>query len=103
MPRFLKASAASGAVRNLTSALAASGCLALGGDAAREDRHLLDVGRQRADIIDAGEMRHLADLLDADLDFAAGDDGADEDAGRRLLELRLDLVGDAETLEQAMT
>ena len=46
-------------------------------------------------------MRHLADLLEADLHLAVGDDGADEYAGRRLLELGFDLGRDAEFFEHA--
>src|SRR5262245_9831873 len=72
-----------------------------GRDAARERRELLDVGGQRADVVDAGEVRELAHLLEADLGLAAGDDAADEHARGRLLELWLDLVGDTQTLEQA--
>src|SRR6185437_12288627 len=56
--------------------------------------------RQRADIIDTRISRYFAHLLDADFDFAAGDNGADKDAGRRLLEFRLDLVGNGEPLRQ---
>ena len=62
---------------------------------------MLDVRRQRADIVDTREVRQLAHLLEADLGFAAGDDAADGYPGRGLLELALDLVGDAQALEQA--
>src|SRR5262245_25480670 len=67
--------------------------------AGREYGDQLDLGGQRTDIVDAGKEGELADLLEADLGFAIGDDGADENARRRLLELALDLVGDAELLE----
>src|SRR5262245_38422860 len=48
--------------------------LRCGHDAARERGELLDVGGQRADVVDAGEVRELAHLLEADLGLAAGDD-----------------------------
>ncbi|MSQ63238.1 MAG: hypothetical protein EXR33_05305 [Betaproteobacteria bacterium] len=40
-------------------------------DAGEEHRHALQIPRQRADIIDAGEMHQLANLLEADFSFAA--------------------------------
>src|SRR4249919_1545663 len=70
-------------------------------DAAGENRHLLDVRRQRADIVDAGGGYQLAHLLKADLGFAAGDEARDEHTAWGLLELRPDLVGDAHALEHA--
>src|SRR5262245_25006559 len=72
-----------------------------GHDAAREHGELLDVGGQWADVVDAGEVRELAHLLEADLRLAAGDDAADEHARWCLLELGLDLVGNAQALEQS--
>src|SRR2546428_13606231 len=63
-----------------------------GNDAAGKDGELLDLRRQRADVIDAGEVGELAHLLEADLGLPVGDDAADENPGRRLLELVLDLV-----------
>src|SRR5204862_7748530 len=42
------------------------------GDSGREDRELLDIGRQRADVVDAGHGQQLAHLLEADLGLAAG-------------------------------
>ena len=101
MPRFLKAAAAAGPVMNLTSALGAVRFLRAADDAAREHRELLDVRRQRTDVVYPGEMRELAHLLEADLGFAARNDAADKYAGRGLLELALDVVGDAHALEQA--
>src|SRR5712691_2638435 len=72
-----------------------------GVDAGGEHGHPLELARQRADVIDAGEMHQLADLLEADLGLAARDEGADEHAGRGLLELALDLARDAQFLEHA--
>src|SRR5215510_12105769 len=46
-------------------------------------------------------MSQLADLLETDLDFPTGDNAADEHTGRRLLQLRLDLVRNAQPAEQA--
>src|SRR5687768_1878924 len=45
-------------------------------------------------------MSQLADLLEAHLDLPTGDNAADEHAGRRLLQLRLDLVRNAQLAEQ---
>src|SRR5262245_19439915 len=59
----------------------------------------LDVGGQRTDIVDAGKEGELADLLEADIGLSIGYDAADENACRRLLELALDLVGNAQLLE----
>src|SRR5262245_15071739 len=101
MPLFLKAAAAAGAVMNLTSALAASASFCSGNDAARERGELLDVRRQRTDVIDPRKVRQFAHLLEADLGLPAGDDAAHEHARRRLLELVLDRVSDAHALEQA--
>src|SRR5947209_10485572 len=70
-------------------------------DAAGENGHLLDVRRQRTDIVDAGSGYQLAHLLKADLSFATGDEACNEHPGWSLLELRLDLVGDAHALEHA--
>src|SRR3954471_18663342 len=70
-------------------------------DTGGEHGHPLQLARQRADEVDAGEMHQLADLLEADLGVAAGDQGADEHAGWRLPELLLDLIRDAELLEHA--
>src|SRR3954464_7611591 len=70
-------------------------------DAAREHGELLDVRRQRTDVVDSGEVRELAYLLEADFGFTTGNDAPDKHAGRGLLELALDLVGDAHALEQA--
>ena len=62
---------------------------------------MLDVRRQRADVVDAGDVEQLADLLETDLGLAARDDLPTGTPGEDLLELRLDLVGDAHALEQA--
>ena len=70
-------------------------------DAAGENGHVLDVRRQRTDIVDAGGGYQFAHLLKADLGVATGDEGCDEHTGWGLLELRLDLVGDAHALEHA--
>src|SRR5262245_17486039 len=70
-------------------------------EAAGEHRDVLDVCRQRPDILDAREQQQFADLLEADIDFAAREEVADRDAGRRTLELAFDLIGDAQALEQA--
>src|SRR5437867_10699405 len=75
--------------------------LRAGVDAGREHGHALELARKRADVIDAGEMHQLADLLEADLGLAARDQGADEHARRGLLELSLDLAGATRLLEYA--
>src|SRR5437899_12823206 len=75
--------------------------LRAGVDAGREHGHALELARQRADVVDAGEMHQLADLLEADLGLAYRVPGADEYARRGLLELALDLAGDAQFLEHA--
>src|SRR5213076_471585 len=75
--------------------------LRAGVDAGREHGHALELARKRADVIDAGEMHQLADLLEADLGLAARNQVADEHARRGLLELALDLARDAELLEHA--
>src|SRR2546422_10996842 len=64
-------------------------------------RSRLDLARQRADQVDAGDREQLRHLLKADLELAARDQLADEYARRRLGELRLELPGDSEALEQA--
>src|SRR6266567_4557803 len=45
--------------------------LRAGVDAGGEHRHALELARQRADVIDAGEMHQLADLLEPDLGLTA--------------------------------
>src|SRR5213076_1353870 len=75
--------------------------LRAGVDSGREHGHALELTRQRPDVVDSGEMHQLADLLEADLGLAARDQGADEYAGRGLLELAPDLAGDAQFLEHA--
>lgn len=60
--------AAAGAVRNFTSALAASACFAPEWmPVEKKHGHPLQVPRQRADVVDAGEMHQLADLLEVSL------------------------------------
>src|SRR3954447_8387365 len=77
------------------------GLLRAGVDTGGEHGHPLQLARQRADEVDAGEMHQLADLLEADLGVAVGDQGADEHAGWRLPELALHLIRDAELFEHA--
>src|SRR6267142_1652039 len=72
-----------------------------GVDAARKDRDMLDVGRQRAQIVDAPDGQQLAHLLEADLGFAPRNQLAGLNAGGRLNQPRLQLVGDPHALEQA--
>src|SRR5947207_1508222 len=71
--------------------------LRAGVDSGREHGHALELARQRADVVDAGEMHQLADLLEADLGLAARETLLDvERSGEnrrdlvrcRLLELR---------------
>src|SRR2546422_4208953 len=64
-------------------------------------RSRLDLARQRADQVDAGDREQLRHLLKADLELAARDQLADEYARRRLGELRLELPGNSQALEQA--
>ena len=71
------------------------------GFACRENRDLLDLGRQRPDIVDAGYGQQLADLLEADFGVAPGDDGADALA-LDPLRLALDLVPYAEARESTV-
>ena len=70
--RGLDSAAAAGAARNGASAFAPPGSFGVGVDAGREHGDALDVRRQRADIVDALDVDQLADLLEADLGFAAG-------------------------------
>src|SRR6187549_2184864 len=73
------------------------GCLC--GDGRADDRNLLNLGWEQAHVVDAGDWQEFAYLLKANLCIAARDDGADAlalDAPR----LVLDLIGDAEPLEQ---
>ena len=95
MPVFLMIGAASGAVRNLSSARPASG--AVGGlvHPGGEHRDLLDVRRQRAEIVDALHRKQFAHLLEADIGFAARHHLADRDVRARRDDLGLELVGEA--------
>src|SRR5215813_15259539 len=53
-----------------------------GWNSGRKHGDQLNIRRQRPDVVDARKEAELAHLLEADLGFAAGDDAADEDAGR---------------------
>src|SRR5688572_3737465 len=70
-------------------------------NARRIDRGILHIGRQRSDVIDAGLVNELADLLESDINLAASDHRADPAAGRNLLHFRFDLVGDAHAFDYA--
>src|ERR1700738_4953653 len=65
----------------------------------RKDRDLLQWIGQRSYDLDAGDRHQLADLLDADLSLAPGNDLADGSAALRNDELRLHGVADAELCE----
>src|SRR3974390_10937 len=69
--------------------------------AAGEYSRLLHVRRQRTDVINTRKIPNLADLLEADLDFAVGNHCPHNPAARRLLKIVLDLVGHAQLLKQA--
>src|SRR5512136_1178802 len=69
-------------------------------NARRIHRDHLDIRWERAEIIDARSVNQLTDLLKPNLGFTARDDGADSRTGGDLLQLRLDLIGNAHVLEQ---
>ena len=97
----MKIAAASGVVSARTIACAASGALALVGDARGIDGDLLQFGRQHADHLDLRIVQQFRHLLQADLGLAARYQHADAAvrAAHGELGLGCDLVGDAELLE----
>ena len=102
MPSVLNTGSAASEVRNFTNALASS--LLPGGrrQSGRIDQHRLQLVRQRPDEIDAGKRQQLVDLLHADLGLPFRHQGAHAHAELGLNELRLDLIGDAETTQHAL-
>src|SRR5450830_1437496 len=100
IPIFLMIEPASGAVRNFISALAASGAGAAVCRPAENTVYVLDVGWQRPEVVDALHMEKFADLLEAEIGFPARHQLAYLNAGRGLLHLVLDLIGDAHFFEQ---
>ena len=63
-------------------------------------RYVLDVGWQRPEVVDALHMQKFADLLEAEVSLSACDQLANLNAGRGLLHLVLDLIGDTHLFEQ---
>ena len=90
MPWRRLASSAAGERMNSSSARAASGCV----DAAQTPPEnvvtISQARRHRADHVDAVDMHQLAELLEAQLDFAAREQRAHRHARRRLHEARRD-------------
>ena len=66
MPLWRMMGAAAGAMRPAISARAASGSRALAAIPAANTVKVLQLGRQRADEVDAGNGQQLAHLLEAD-------------------------------------
>jgi hypothetical protein len=100
MPWWRLASAASDECMKSMRARTASGLGRGGAEAGREDADDLAAGRHRAEHVDAGQVHHFADLLEAELDLAVGDQLADRHAGRRLHDARPQGVEDTPALEQ---
>src|SRR5262245_7626669 len=67
-----------------------------------ELRHLLDVGRQRSEIIDPFHRQQLAYLLEPDLGVAARNHLADRHVRDRRDDLGLELIGQAPLRDQAL-
>jgi hypothetical protein len=67
---------------------------------AGEHRRELHLARQPADEVDAAHLAQLRDLLEAELELAARDQLADQHPRGRLPCLRLQLLRDAQALEQ---
>ena len=99
MPLAFSTAAAEGPVSTLMKASRGFGLLGGGAQTHRIGRVVLDVLRQRPDQGDAGLADDLAVLVDADLGLTGLDQVGDV-AALLQLGLRLDLVGDAELVEQ---
>src|SRR5439155_11423822 len=68
--------------------------------ASAEHRHELHLGRQRADVVDAGDLAQLRHLLEAELELPARHQLADQHARRRLVRLRFELLLQSQSLEE---
>jgi hypothetical protein len=75
-------STASAEERKRNRAIAASGCCEFFGRRATKRVGRLNLGRHRADEIDARDMDQFGDLLETDFRLPAGDDGSHQFAGR---------------------
>src|SRR5262249_40936338 len=71
-------------------------------DAARKHGDLLNIGRQRSQIVDTSGVNELADLLKPDFRFAASKHFGYRPTGGRLLELRFQLARNAHPLKQTI-
>src|SRR5690348_3567116 len=67
----------------------------------RENGRRLQFRWKRADAVDAGQVHQFAQLLEAEVDVAAGDQRSDWNTGRGLDDAGSDGVGDVPALEQA--
>ena len=70
-------------------------------DPAREHCRLLHLCREGTDVVNAGKISNLTNLLEADLNFVVRNDRSNKNAGRRLLEFFPDLIDQAQLFEQA--